>query len=141
MIGREVIIVKEHMSLQQLYAFMDKHWDREAYGGFAIGRPTPASIEEYILLPCTRRFGIIAYTRAKGGLFNKDNKVILSVCDNVSGAWEMLYRAIPTKNIFTGINQIANTVSVEKERKGPAQEVLLACAAHMKELLTAYIEA
>ena len=81
MIGRQVIKTNRAFTLEELEQFMQENWDKEQYNHFVIGRPTAASIEKYILLPATSRFMVIAYSRKAGGLFNKDNKVVLTVCD------------------------------------------------------------
>lgn len=108
MIGRQVILTNRAFTLEELY------------------RPTKASVEEYILLPATRRFMTIVYPRKAGGLFSKDNKVILSTADTPAGAHEGIAQAIPTGNIFIGAAQMANLSSSEQERKGPAEGDLTA---------------
>jgi len=100
-----------------------------------IGRPTKASIEEYILLPATHRFLIIVYPGAKGGFFNKDNKVILSLADTPEGAQTAIAEYFPTRGPLTKIWQTGSVLSAEKERKGPAEEILQAYAAHMRDIL------
>ena len=117
MIGRQVILINKPLTLQELEQIMQDNWDKEQYGSFKIGRPTPASIEEYILLPATRRYLTIVYPRAAGGFFSKENKVILSTADSPN------------------ILQTKSVLSAEKERKGPAEEMLQAYTAHMKEIL------
>ena len=114
---------------------MKEHWDVNEGGEFVIGRPTKASIEEYILLPATPRFMTIVYPRKAGGLFSKENKVILSTADTPDGAFEGLAQTIPTGNIFVGIAQMASLRSSEKERRGPAEEVLQRYTAYMKQIL------
>ena len=114
-IGRQVILINKPLTLQELEQIMQDNWDKEQYGSFKIGRPTPASIEEYILLPATRRYLTIVYPRAAGGFFSKENKVIQG----------------PLLNIL----QTKSVLSAEKERKGPAEEMLQAYTAHMKEIL------
>ena len=86
MIGRQVITVNRPFTLPELEQFMLLHWDREEYGYFMIGKPTPASLEEYILLPATARLAVIVYARKAGGLLRKENTVILSVCDTSAAA-------------------------------------------------------
>ncbi len=135
MIGRQVILINKAITLQELEQIMQEHWDREQYGSFRIGRPTPASIEEYILLPATARFLIIVYPRKAGGLFNKENKVVLSTADTPQGAEIAIAEYFPTKGPLTKLLQTGSVLSAEKERKGPAEEVLQACTAHMKEIL------
>ena len=135
MIGRQVILTNRAFTLQELEQFMQEHWDKEQYGSFMIGRPTKASIEEYILLPATHRFLIIVYPRVKGGFFNKDNKVILSLADTPEGAQTAIAEYFPTRGPLTKIWQTGSVLSAEKERKGPAEEILQAYAAHMRDIL------
>ena len=137
MIGRQVIKTNRAFTLKELEQFMQEHWDKTQYNQFAIGRPTAASIEEYILLPATDRFMVIAYPRKAGGLFNKDNKVILTVCNTPAGAEQEIYRSIHSHNVFFGVWKISTTMSMEEERKGPAEEILQKYTAHMNDLLKA----
>lgn len=137
MIGRQVIEVNQAFTLKELEAFMTQHWDKAEYNEFFIGRPTKASIEEYILLPATNRYMVIVFPRAAGGIFNKKNKVVLSVCDTPAGAMGKLLTSIPTKNIFYAIRANSMNMSSEKERKGPAEEALQKYAAYMRWLLAA----
>lgn len=135
MIGRQVIKTNRAFTLEELEQFMQEHWDKEQYNSFIIGRPTAASVEEYILLPATERFMVIVYARKAGGLFNKENKVILSVCDTPKGVKQDIARAIHSHNVFFGAWKISTTMSMEKERKGPAEEILQQYAAYMRQLL------
>lgn len=135
MIGRQVIPINKPITLLELEQIMQEHWDKEQYGKFKIGNPTSASLEEYILLPATPRFLIIVYPRKAGGLFSKENKVILSTADTPHGAEIAIAEYFPTKGPLTSVLQTASVLNAEKERKGPAEEVLQACTAHMKEIL------
>ena len=135
MIGRQVILTNREFTLEELYDFMKEHWDVNEGGQFVIGRPTKASIEEYILLPATRRFITIVYPRKAGGLFSKENKIILSTADSPAGALEGIAQTIPTGNIFIGAKQMSNLSSSEKERKGPAEDILQSYTAYMKKIL------
>ena len=135
MIGRQVIPISKSITLQELEQLMQENWDKEQYGNFKIGRPTKASVEEYILLPATQRFLIIVYPRAAGGLFSKENKVILSTADTPEGAMLSVAEYFPTKGPLTKLWQTGSVLSAEKERKGPAEEVLQAYTAHMREIL------
>ena len=135
MIGRQVIPINKPITLQELEQIMQEHWDKEQYGNFRIGRPTTASIEEYILLPATQRFLVIVYPRAAGGLFSKENKVILSTADTPEGAMLGVAEYFPTKGPLTKLWQTGSVLSAEKERKGPAEEALQACTAHMRNIL------
>ena len=114
---------------------MQDNWDKEQYGSFKISKPTPASIEEYILLPATRRYLTIVYPRAAGGFFSKENKIILSTADSPEGAQIAIAEYFPTRGPLSKIWQTSSVLSAEKERKGPAEEILQAYTAHMKEIL------
>lgn len=137
MIGRQVIKTNRAFTLEELNRFMEQYWDIEEYNSFIIGRPTAASVEKYILLPATSRFMVIAFARKAGGLFSRDNKVVLSVCDSPEGVKQDLARSIPSHNAFFGIWKVSATMSMEQERKGPAEEILQKYAAYMRELLGA----
>ena len=77
----------------------------------------------------------IVYPRSAGGLFSKDNKVILATADTPEGTLEGIGQAIPTGNIFIGTAQMTSLASSEKERKGPAEEILQTYTAYMKKIL------
>lgn len=108
MVGRRVIKTNHAFTLEELEQFMQEHWDKEQYNDFIIGRPTPASIEEYILLPATERFMVIVYARKAGGLFSKENKVVLSVCDTPEGMKQDIARSIHSHNAFFGAWKLEN---------------------------------
>ena len=135
MIGRQVLPINKSITLQELEQIMQENWDKEQYGSFVIGKPTKASVEEYILLPATPRYLVIVYPRASGGLFSKENKVILSTADTPEGAKIAVAEYFPTKGPLTKLWQTSSVLSAEKERKGPAEEVLQAYTAHMKDIL------
>lgn len=137
MIGRQVIMTNRAFTLETLNQFMKERWDQTQYNDFTVGRPTPASVEEYILLPATQRYMVIAYPRRAGGLFSRKNKVILAVCHTPDGAARYFATSIPSSNIFFGAWKISQNMSLEKERKGPAEASLQKYAAYMRELLGA----
>lgn len=125
--GREVIEVDFTWTLEELYDFMKEKWDTEEYGQFQLGKPTPASIEEYVCLPATPNTVIIAYPRKK--------KVIFSVADNSQGLVRIVATAIPTNNAIAGIYQASMSISRAKEIKGPAAEICEKYADYMRGLL------
>jgi hypothetical protein len=135
MIGRQVILTNRAFTLEELYDFMKEHWDVNECGEFVRGRPTKASIEEYILLPATPRYMTIIFPRSAESRLSKDNKIVLSTADTPSGAFEGLLQAVPTGNLFTGIAQMKSLRSSEKERKGPAEEMLQIYTKYMKQIL------
>ena len=61
--------------------------------------------------------------------------MILSTADTPAGALEGLGQTIPTGNIFIGVAQMTSLSSSEKERKGPAEDVLQHYAAYMRKIL------
>lgn len=125
--GREVIKVDFNWNLDELYDFMNKNWDTEKYNKFEKGKPTPASLAEYIYLPATANCLVIAYPR-KG-------KIIFSVADTPRGVKLQAVTAIPTKNAFARIYQSSLSINHAKEFKGPAAEACEKYANYMKELL------
>lgn len=135
MIGRQVIPVNQGLTLDELHAFMQENWECESHNFFKKGRPTPMSIEEYILLPATYNYMVAVYPRKAGKFFSKENKVILIVCDTPEGLDAHFAASIPTRNIFFGAEKINAVMSREKERKGPAEKALQFYTAYMKELL------
>ncbi len=137
MIGRQVIKTSRAFTLEELEQFMRERWDIEPYNDFMIGRPTAASVEKYILLPATERFMVIVYSRKAGGLFSRDNKVILTVCDTPEGMKQDIARSVHSHNVFFGAWKIGTALSMEGERKGPAESALQAYASYMRELLSA----
>jgi hypothetical protein len=136
MVGRQVIAVNRPLSLQELEQVMQEGWDKERYADFRIGRPTSASIEEYILLPATYRFLVIVYPRAAGWLFSRQNKVILSVADTPASAQLAFFEYMPKQGPLTRLWQTSQVLSAEKERRGPAEEALQAYTAHMRDVLS-----
>ena len=135
MIGRQVILTNRAFTLEELHAFMKEHWDVNECGEFILGRPTKGSVEEYILLPATPRFMTIVFPRSAESRLSKENKIVLSTAETPAGALEGLAQAIPTGNLITGIVQMKSLRSSEKERKGPAEEMLQIYTKYMKQIL------
>ena len=129
MTGRQVIRSgRKWDSKEQLLEFMEENWNKEEYGEFCFGKPTAGSLSEYICLPATNRFMVIVYP--------KKEKVVLTVCDSPKGAESRVIQSIPHQGrIISSIVTMAELGSYEKERKGPAEQVLQAYTAHMKEIL------
>lgn len=135
MVGRQVILTNRAFTHEELLQFMTERWDAEEYNHFITDPAVSAYTKRYVVLPATRRYMIIVYSRAAGGLFNKENKVILSIANTPAGAGEMLMRSVPTRNIFFGIAKVADTMSEKAEREGPTEEILQKYAAYMRSLL------
>ena len=135
MTGREVILTNRSFTPEELFQFMEEHWDKEQYSDFVLGSPTAPSVEQYVMLPATARHLVIVYSRDKG-FFSKEKKVVLSVAMTKAGATESMLRSIPTGGkIIAGAVKIASVKSQEEDRKGPAQDALLAYADYMRTLL------
>ena len=136
MIGREVILTNRSFTPEELYSFMDESWDIESYNDFTLGSPTNPNAKLYVMLPATPRHLVIVYSRSAGGFLSKENKVVLSVAMTVAGMSESMLRSVPTGgNVLAGAWKISSVMSQEKERKGPAQDVLLAYTEYMRSLL------
>ena len=86
MIGREVILTNRSFTPEELYQFMEEHWDKEEYSGFTLGSPTDPNARLYVMLPATARHLVIVYSRDKGFL-SKEQKVVLSVANDTVGTW------------------------------------------------------
>ena len=52
---RNVIEINRTLTLQELEAFMQQHWDKTVYNEFAVGRPAAGAFKDYIMLPATER--------------------------------------------------------------------------------------
>lgn len=135
MTGREVILTNRSFTLEELFEFMEEHWDKENYSDFVLGSPTDLSVEQYIMLPATSRHLVIVYSRDEG-FFSKEKRVILSVALTGAGSAEAIARSIPTGgNIIAGAVKINSVRSQNKDRTGPAQDALLMYADHMRTIL------
>jgi hypothetical protein len=62
-------------------------------------------------------------------------QVILSTADSPEGAQIAIAEYLPVRGPLLNILQTKSVLSAEKERKGPAEEMLQAYTAHMKEIL------
>ena len=136
MIGRQSITVNRPFTLEELEQFMQENWDKEQFSSFTVGKPTAIAVEEYILLPATERYLVAVYPRKAGGLFSKENKINLITAETPAGAQQAFFEYFPAKGAIFNLWQTSRVMNAEKERKGPAEEVLLAYAEHMKEILS-----
>ena len=137
MIGRQEIHTTRAFTHEELLEFMSERWDSAEYNSFITDPIVREYTKRYVVLPATPRYLIIVYSRAAGGLFNKHDKVILSIANSPVGASNMILRSIPTKNIFAGAAKIADTMSEKAEREGPTEEILQRYTAYMRSLLEA----
>ena len=126
MIGREVILTSRGFTPEELYDFMQQHWDKEKYNDFTLGSPTDPNAKLYVMLPATPRHLVIVYSRKAGGFLNKENKVVLSVAMTAAGMSESLVRSIPTGgNIIAGAWKVSSVMSQEKSAKARPRMYLL----------------
>ena len=135
MIGRQVILTNRSFTHEELLQFMQERWDTEEYNQIILDPAVSMYTNRYVVLPATSRYCIIVYSKAAGGLFSKEDKVVLTIANTPAGAGEMMLRSIPTKNAFFGIAKIADTMSEKKEREGPTEEILQKYTAYMRSLL------
>ena len=135
MIGRQTLEINKSITLEELYQIMENNWDKEKYNNFFLGRPNPVSIEEYVCLPATERFMVIAYPRKGGKLFSKKDKVVLTICDTPNSMKKQIISSIAPDNVFLLAYQISEAKTKNAERKGPTEEVLQGYTAHMKQIL------
>ena len=136
MIGRQSITVNRPFTLEELEQFMQENWDKEQFSSFTVGKPIAIAVEEYILLPATERYLVAVYPRKAGGLFSKENKINLITAETPAGAQQAFFEYFPAKGAIFNLWQTSRVMNAEKERKGPAEEVLLAYTEHMKEILS-----
>lgn len=132
MIGRQVIKLRNYYTLAELKAKVDAFGAPETEE-CTIGRPTGVSVEEYLLIPATEHYMVAAIMR-RPGLFSRTDRLVLFVCDTVAGALNHAATSVRTKSILLGYKQIKLTLSLEEERKGPAEATLLAVADCMREI-------
>lgn len=132
MIGRQVLKLRNYYSLQELKERADAFGARETEE-CRIGRPTAASIEEYLLIPATEHYLVAAIMR-RSGFFSRSNRLVLFVCDTVSGVLDHAVTSVRSKSILLGCKQLRLTHSLEEERKGPAEATLLAVTDCMREI-------
>ena len=135
MTGRQVILTNKAFTLDELYKFMDESWNKEEYNEFTLGSPYNPNVKKYIILPATDRFLVFLYPRAAGGLFSKTDKIVLCTANSPEGMREALLRSVPTRSVILGAVKMGKTMSMENERKGPAEEVLQKYTAYLKSLL------
>lgn len=135
MTGRQVLITNKGFERDELFNYLTKNWNTEDFPLPVIEKPTPGSIAEYIVLPASYRFLVIIYPKKAGGLFNKKNKVVLSVCDSPAAIREKIVSSVPSKSIIFGAFKIDSVMSQENERKGPAEESLIKYTEYIKDML------
>lgn len=126
--GRKTITINKTMSIEELLQFMESHWDRQNESEFGTTKKENGELE-YVVLPATEHWDVIVYTKAAGGLFNKDNKVVLT-------AARSLHAIDPAKVDYTRffrrpndtsrkIGRAKEAIDLNAEMQGPCEDALL----------------
>ena len=127
--GREAFAIKKTFTNEELLQFMEEHWNKEEFGSFTFGRPTSLSISEYIMLPATENFIVILYP--------KKEKLVFSVADGNLKGLGMSAATVATNSLILKFATANQSMNRSKEMRGPAHEIMMVYANHMKELLKA----
>ena len=115
MIGRQTIELKKKWELEELRKHLESRWDGSV--GPAPKRFEKMVIGDYLVLPATPRFVVLIYPYRKG--------VVLTTYPGVESWAAQLASTIPARSIVSGYYQISAVLDKERERKGPAEEMLL----------------
>lgn len=125
--GRQVIKVRLPWEMDTLFDFLKSRWDTEKYPEPKLIRPTAITPKDYILLPATFRYCVLIYPAKE--------KVVLITYPTEEGWKEQFACSMHSKSIIFGAWQISKDLDREKERKGPAEEVLLKYTEYVRTLL------
>lgn len=74
---RKTIKINRTLTIQELYAFMQQHWDKTIYNDFVLGKPAVGALKDYIMLPATDRCVI--------SIYSLKDKVVFTVMTNLKG--------------------------------------------------------
>ena len=135
MFGRRTIATNRAFTVFELYEFMEKHWDKENDGAYSVGRLTPMSKKDYIMLPGTDRYLIYVYPRPAKGL-RRRNSIVFSLAFTESGRYDTVKNDTSVKSILLGAFTFNRTALEENIHKDPAKSALRRYASNMKRLLT-----
>ena len=136
--GLDSFEIKKEMTLDELAAFMEEHWDKEEYNDFFVGHPTaPNSGIRYVVLPATERYCVIIYPKCRGA-FSKKNLIKASCTYTSSGQKKMVdrgARAVPYNSTYARMQRSKNMRELGKELRGDADAIMRRYMDHLKELL------
>lgn len=132
MTGRRVLKLDTYFSLEELKQKTDA-FASPLTDGCRIGRPTPASMEEYLLIPATEHYTVAAIVR-KPSFFSRSPRLVLFICDTPEGVKAQAAASAKARSVYGGYKQIKKTLSLKEERKGPAENALLAVTDCMREI-------
>ena len=126
--GRQTIVINRTFTPDELLKFMEDNWDRANMSEFGTTRKSNGDIE-YIVLPATENWDVIIYPKAAGGLFNKENKIVLCaarslhVIDPDKVDYSKYFKR--HKGMFDKIQDSKEAIDLNKEMQGPCEDALL----------------
>ncbi len=135
--GRQTIVINRAMTPEDVLKFMEEHWDKEAMSEFGTTKKSSGALE-YIVLPATENWDIIIYPKAAGGLFNKENKIVLSAAralHAIDPSRVDYARFFRDKDTFDRIKDSKEAIDLNKEMMGPCEDALQEYTGFMKKLL------
>ena len=134
MFGRQTVITNRAFTVFELYEFMEQHWDKESDGAYTVGKLTPMSRNEYIMLPGTDRYLIYIFPRTAKGL-RRRNSIVLSLAYTESGRYDTVSNDTTAKSILLGAVTFNRTALQESVHKDPAKDALRKYASTLKRIL------
>ena len=135
--GRQTIVINRAMTPEDVLKFMEEHWDKEKMSEFGTTKKSSGALE-YVVLPATEHWDIIIYPKAAGGLFNKENKIVLSAAralHAIDPSRVDYARFFRDKDTFDRIKDSKEAIDLNKEMMGPCEDALQEYTGFMKKLL------
>ena len=136
--GRQTIKINKTMTPDDVLHFMEAHWDKENMSEFGTTKKSNGDLE-YVVLPATENWDIIIYPKAAGGLFNKDNKLVLSAArathaiDPSKVDYTKYFKR--HKDTFDKIKDSKQAIDLNAEMMGPCEDALQEYTGFMTKLL------
>ena len=137
--GRQAITINRSMTMQELLQFMEDHWDRAQQSEFGTSKKSDGSLE-YVVLPATEHWDVIVYTKAAGGLFNKDNKIILCAARSLHAIDPEkvdYFRFYNRNSVSNQIKRSKEAIDLNAEMTGPCEDALQEYTGYLTSLLSA----
>ena len=137
--GRQTIVINRSMTMQELLQFMEDHWDRAQQSEFGVTKKSNGELE-YVVLPATEHWDVIVYTKAAGGLFNKDNKIVLSAARSLHAVDPDkidYFRFYNRNSVSNQIKRSKEAIDLNAEMQGPCEDALQEYTGYLTSLLVA----
>ena len=134
MFGRRTVTTNRTFTVFELYEFMEQHWDKESFGAYSVGRLTPMSKKDCIMLPGTERYLIYIFPRTAKGL-NRRNSIVFSLAYTESGRYDTSSFDTTLSSLLLRAFTFNRTALQESVYKAPAKAALRKYASNMKRLL------